>query len=45
VIQDLTAHDVPIEEGPVERACAAGPILSAYFRDLDQNLIEISTYL
>jgi len=45
VITELTAHGVPIEEGPVERTGAAGPILSVYFRDPDQNLIEVSTYL
>jgi len=44
VIKDLAAHDVPIEEGPVERTGATGPILSVYFRDPDQNLIEVSTY-
>jgi catechol 2,3-dioxygenase-like lactoylglutathione lyase family enzyme len=45
VIEDLTAHGVPIEEGPVERTGATGPILSVYFRDPDRNLIEVSTYL
>ena len=44
VIGELTAHDVPIEEGPVERTGATGPILSVYFRDPDQNLIEVSNY-
>jgi catechol 2,3-dioxygenase-like lactoylglutathione lyase family enzyme len=45
VIGELTAHDVPIEEGPVERTGATGPILSVYFRDPDQNLIEVSNYV
>jgi len=44
VIEELAAHDVPIEEGPVERTGATGPILSVYFRDPDQNLIEVSNY-
>jgi catechol 2,3-dioxygenase-like lactoylglutathione lyase family enzyme len=44
VIEELTARAVPIEEGPVERAGATGPILSVYFRDPDQNLIEVSNY-
>ena len=45
VIEDLAAHGVPVEEGPVECTGATGPILSVYFRDPDQNLIEVSTYL
>jgi catechol 2,3-dioxygenase-like lactoylglutathione lyase family enzyme len=45
VIGDLAAHGVPIEEGPVERTGATGRIRSVYFRDPDQNLIEVSTYL
>jgi catechol 2,3-dioxygenase-like lactoylglutathione lyase family enzyme len=42
VIEDLAAHGIPVEEGPVERTGATGPILSVYFRDPDQNLIEVS---
>jgi catechol 2,3-dioxygenase-like lactoylglutathione lyase family enzyme len=42
VIGELAAHGVPVEEGPVERTGATGPILSVYFRDPDQNLIEVS---
>lgn len=44
VAEELVRHDVPIEEGPVERTGATGPILSVYFRDPDRNLIEVSTY-
>ncbi len=44
VIEELATHDVPIEKGPVERTGAVGPILSVYFRDPDQNLIEVSNY-
>jgi catechol 2,3-dioxygenase-like lactoylglutathione lyase family enzyme len=45
VMAELAAHGVHIEEGPVERTGAAGPIISVYFRDPDQNLIEVSNYL
>jgi catechol 2,3-dioxygenase-like lactoylglutathione lyase family enzyme len=41
-IAHLAACGVPIEEGPVERTGAMGPILSVYFRDPDGNLIEVS---
>ena len=36
---------VEVEEGPVERTGATGPIRSFYFRDPDANLIEVSNYL
>lgn len=45
VIAELQALGVAIEEGPVERTGATGPIVSVYVRDPDQNLIEISNYL
>jgi catechol 2,3-dioxygenase-like lactoylglutathione lyase family enzyme len=33
---------VPVEEGPVDRTGATGPLRSVYLRDPDGNLIEIS---
>jgi len=39
----LNAHQVLVEEGPVARTGAQGPILSLYIRDPDGNLIEIAT--
>ena len=42
VIEHLAASGVTIEEGPVRRTGATGPILSVYVRDPDENLIEIS---
>ena len=44
VLDHLRAHQVPVEEGPVARTGATGPITSIYFRDPDGNLIEVSTY-
>lgn len=44
VLAHLTLCDVAIEEGPVPRTGATGPITSVYFRDPDGNLIEVSSY-
>ena len=42
VIAHLHACGVAILDGPIERTGATGRILSVYFRDPDQNLIEVS---
>ncbi len=45
VLEHLAACNVTVEDGPVERTGATGKILSVYIRDLDANLIEVSSYL
>ncbi|NWW48539.1 GLOD5 protein, partial [Pedionomus torquatus] len=44
LLDHLKACGVIIEEGPVARTGAVGPITSIYFRDPDENLIEVSQY-
>jgi len=45
VIHHLQKNNVDIEEGPVKRTGALGPIVSVYIRDPDYNLIELSNYV
>jgi len=44
VINHLNSLNIHIDEGPVPRTGALGPITSVYIRDPDSNLIEISNY-
>ena len=44
VIAKLQAAKIRILEGPVKKTGARGPIRSAYVRDPDLNLVEISVY-
>ena len=41
-ILTFTKYNIDIEDGPVLKTGANGPIKSIYVRDPDQNLIEIS---
>lgn len=45
VISELQTKHITILEGPIQRTGATGAILSVYFRDPDQNLIEVSNQL
>ena len=42
VMKHVISKRVKIIEGPVARTGATGPIISFYFRDPDQNLIEVA---
>jgi catechol 2,3-dioxygenase-like lactoylglutathione lyase family enzyme len=44
VVAHLESVGIVIEEGPVPRTGALGAITSVYFRDPDQNLVEVSCY-
>jgi len=44
VIERLRAQRIEIEAGPVARRGALGPIRSVYFRDPDDNLVEVAEY-
>lgn len=41
-LSHLSGCDVAVENGPVARSGATGPITSIYLRDPDGNLIEVS---
>ena len=48
-IQDVVDHlhreKVRIVNGPIQRTGACGPIMSVYFHDPDENLVEVSNQL
>jgi catechol 2,3-dioxygenase-like lactoylglutathione lyase family enzyme len=44
VIENLRSIRIEIEQGPVDRTGAMGPVISVYFRDPDGNLLEVSNY-
>ncbi len=45
VISHIHACGVTVEEGPVQRTGAIGPLRSIYIRDPDGNLLEIANSL
>ncbi len=44
IMEELQQKNIPVIEGIVSRTGATGNIRSVYFRDPDQNLIEVSNY-
>jgi catechol 2,3-dioxygenase-like lactoylglutathione lyase family enzyme len=44
VLDLLARNGVAVESGPGPRTCARGPSTSVYFRDPDDNLVELTVY-
>jgi len=44
-IEHIQQHGVDLIAGPVSRSGAKGKIISAYLRDPDGNLLEVSNYI
>ena len=40
--QDINTKFYPVEEGPIAKTGATGPLCSIYVRDPDGNLIEVA---
>lgn len=45
VVGVLRDHGIAIVEGPAEKLGAVGTLMSVYFRDPDDNLVEVSNRL
>ncbi len=45
IVAHLAVCGIPVEEGPVVRTGALGPIESIYVRDPDGNLVELARYV
>lgn len=45
VVEHLATCGVAVIEGPTRRTGAQGPLMSVYFRDPDQNLVEVANPL
>lgn len=45
VITELRLRGVEIESGPMPQTAATGKMRSVYFRDPDENLVEIACYV
>ena len=45
VLEHLEGCKITVEQGPVPKTGALGPMTSVYCRDPDGNLIEISSYM
>ena len=44
-MQSVTHNSITIIDGPVSKTGATGAIVSFFFRDPDNNLIEVSNYI
>lgn len=45
IVETLLSHDIAIVEGPAEKKGAVSTLMSVYFRDPDENLVEVSNNL
>lgn len=45
IVEELKAQNIPLAGGPVRKTGAQHPLMSVYFRDPDNNLIEVSNLI